>query len=179
MVFTGELALKQMFDQRDAKRRVQVSLSKDKLKIGQDVIDFSVTSDRAGFVYVALAGSDNKSLYMLFPNDLDQGNRIEAGQKIQFPRPNWRVKAAGPAGMDNLLVMVTDGPRDLSKLAAAKEGPFMASLNDADGRAKLGALMTTSSLVTSQECTNAQARRSNALCSDAYGAAMVKVEEFK
>jgi len=176
---TGEKALLQMFDQRDAKRRVQVMTGKDKLKIGQDVLDFSVQSDRAGYVYVALAGSDNKALYLLFPNDLDQNNKIEAGQKIQLPRPNWRVKAGGPAGMDNLLVMVADAPRDLTTLAAHKAGPFVSSFNDAQGRAKLGALMTTSQLVVNQSCLNVVTRRNNPLCSDAYGAAMLAIEETK
>jgi len=176
---TGEKALLQMFDPRDAKRRVQVTAVKDKLKIGQDVLDFSVQSDRAGYVYVALAGSDNKALYLLFPNDLDQNNKIEAGQKIQLPRPNWRVKAGGPAGTDNLLVMVADAPRDLTLLGANKAGPFVSSFNDAQGRAKLGALMTTSQLVVNQSCLNVVTRRNNPLCSDAYGAVMLAVEETK
>jgi hypothetical protein len=176
---TGAQALRQMLDQADAKRRVQVTLSKNKLKIGQDAMDFSVQSERAGFVYVALAGSDNKSVYLLFPNDLDQNNKIEAGQQLLLPRPNWRVKADGPPGLDNLLVMVTDAPRDLALLAASKAGPFVTSLNDAQGRAKLGALMTTAKAATSQSCANAAARQKNPLCSDAYGATMVTVEETK
>jgi len=179
---TGEQALRQMFEQRDAKRKVKVTVSKDKLKIGQDPLDFAVQSDRAGYVYVAMAGSDNKSLYLLFPNDLDQNNKIQAGQQLLLPRPNWRVKAAGPAGRDNLLVMVTDGPRDLTALGGAsavtKAGPFVSSLNDAKGRAQLGALMTTSQLVTSQECTNPSSRKNNPLCSDAYGAALFTVDEL-
>ena len=173
-----------MFDQRDAKRRVQVTLSKDKLKIGQDSLDFMVQSDRAGYVYVAMAGSDNKSMYLLFPNDLDQSNKIEAGQQLSLPRPNWRVKAGGPEGRDNLLVFVADSPRDLTQLGASKDGtskagPFVTSLNNAAGRAGLGALMSTSKTVTSQECTNSASRRNNPLCSDAYGAAMVAVDEVK
>ncbi len=179
---TGEQALRQMFEQRDAKRKVKVTVSKDKLKIGQDPLDFAVQSDRAGYVYVAMAGSDSKSLYLLFPNDLDQNNKIQAGQQLLLPRPNWRVKASGPAGRDNLLVMVTDGPRDLTALGGAsavtKAGPFVSSLNDAKGRAQLGALMTTSQLVTSQECTNPSSRKNNPLCSDAYGAAMFTVDEL-
>ena len=179
IALTGEQALKQMFDQRDAKRGVQVTLGKSKLKIGQDAMDLAVQSDRAGFVYVALAGSDNKSVYLLFPNDLDQNNRIEAGQQLQLPRPNWRVKAAGPAGTDNLLVMVTDAPRDLTPLAANKAGAFVTSLNDAQGRASLGALMTTSQLGGSNGCSTLAKRQKNVLCSDAYGASMVSVEEVK
>ena len=176
---TGEKALRQMFDQRDAKRQVQVSVNKEKLKIGEDTLDFSVQSNRAGYVYVALAGSDNKSIYLLFPNDRDSNNKVEAGQKMQLPRSNWVVKAGGPVGLDHLLVMVTDAPRDLAQLSASKAGPFVASLNDADGRAKLGALMTASQGVQAQSCANPVSRLNNPLCSDAYGATMLSVEEVK
>ena len=176
---TGEQALRQMYTQRDAKRQVEVVSARTQLKIGADALDFSVKADRSGFVYVALAGSDNKSVYMLFPNDLDANNRIEAGQPLQLPRPNWRVKAGGPAGTDHLLVMVTDGPRDLKALAASKAGPFVASLNDAGGRASLGALMTASAAAETLVCTTAASRKNNPYCSDAYGAAMFSVEELK
>ena len=176
---TGAQALSQMFDQRDAKRKVTVSLAKTQLKIAQDTLEMSVQSDKPGYVYVALAGSDNKSVYMLFPNDLDQNNKIEAGQTLQLPRDNWRVKAGGPAGNNNLLVFVADGPRDLTQLGAGKVGPFSSSLNDAQGRAKLGALMGASRLVTSQACESGSKRKNNPLCSDAFGAAMVSVEEVK
>lgn len=174
---TGEQALRQMFEQRDAKRKVQVSVNQSSLKIGKDALEFSVQSDRAGYLYIALSGSDNKSLYLLFPNDLDQTNKIESGQKLQLPRPNWRVKAGGPAGTDNLLVILADAPRDISKLAASKAGPFMVSLNDANGRAQLGALMTSSKAGGEAQCLGAAARSNPAMCSDAYGAVMVSVEE--
>jgi Caspase domain/Domain of unknown function (DUF4384) len=176
---SGAQALQQMFDQRDAKRTVRVVVNKEQLKIGQDSLDFAVQSDRAGYVYVAMAGSDNKSLYLLFPNDLDQNNKIEANQQLMLPRPNWRVKAGGPEGRDNLLIFVADGPRDLTQLGASKTGPFVTSLNNSQGRASLGALMSTGKTVTSQECASANARRNNPLCSDAYGAAMVTVDEVK
>ena len=175
---TGEQALRQMFDQRDAKRNVRVVTSKDKLKIGEDAFDFSVQSEKDGYVYVAMAGTDNKSMYLLFPNDLDQNNKIEAGKQLLLPRPNWRLKASGPAGTDTILVFVADGPRDLTSLAGSKAGPFVTSLNDSTGRARLGALMSTSKTVTTQECSGA-ARKNNPLCSDAYGAAMISVEEVK
>ena len=174
---TGEQALRQLFDQRDAKRRVQLTAVSGKLKIGQDALEFAVQSDRAGYVYVAQVGSDGKSVYLLFPNDLDQDNKIAAGQSIQLPRANWRVKAAGPPGVDHLLMMVTDGPRDLKPLDAVKAGPFVSSLNDAQGRSRLGALLTNSNMVASEVCLNLASRRNNPQCSDAYGAAMAKVEE--
>ncbi len=176
---SGAQALQQLFEQRDAKRRVQLTTAKDKLKIGQDALDLAVQSDRAGYVYVALAGSDNKSVYLLFPNDLDANNRIEANQQLLLPRPAWRVKAAGPVGKDQLLVLVADGPRDLHALAAAKAGPFVTSLNDAQGRAQLGALLTRSATANGDSCSSPAARKKNPQCSDAYGAAMLTVEETK
>ncbi len=176
---TGAQALKQMYEQRDAKRTIRVAVGKDKVKIGQDYLDFSVQSERAGYVYVALAGSDNKSLYLLFPNDLDQNNKVEANLPLALPRANWRVKAQGPTGTNNLLVIVSDGPRDIASFQGAKAGPFMTSLNDSEGRAKLGALMTTSRAVSTQECATPAARKNNPVCSDAYGAASFTIEEVK
>jgi hypothetical protein len=146
-----------MYNQRDAKRKLQVTVTREKMKIGKDTLEGAIVSERSGYLYVALAGSDNQSIYMLFPNELDQNNKVEAGKPLQFPRGNWSVKAAGPAGTDTLLVMVTDAPRNLSQLGASKVGPFLSSLNDTQGRAQLGALMGT----------------------DAYGAALFTVEEIK
>lgn len=177
-VLTAEQALKQLYNQRDAKRNVRVILAKSQLKIGQDSLSMTVQSDRAGYVYIALIGSDNQSTYLLFPNSIDDNNKIQAGQQLNLPRPNWRVKAGGPVGTDQLLVMVTDGPRDLSGLGV-QAGPFVTSLNDAAGRAKLGALMTASRTATDATCAADTTRKNNPLCSDAFGAATVTIDEVK
>ena len=175
---SGEDALKQMYDQRNAKRKVRVTLTKDQLVIGKDALEFSVQSDRAGYVYAALAGSDGKALYMLFPNDLDQNNRIEAGQTLKLPQGKWRIKSSGPVGTNHLFVMVADAPRDLQPLSAKKEGPFMTSLNDANGRAQLGALLTSSKAISTAVCQNTVSAKNNPLCSDAYGASLVSIKEI-
>ena len=52
---TGAQALQQMYAQRDAKRKIHVEAKKTRLQIGVDTLDFSVKSDRAGYLYVALA----------------------------------------------------------------------------------------------------------------------------
>ena len=176
---SGDRALRQMFDQRDAKRQVQVKANQTRLRIGKDAVGISVRSARAGYVYVAFAGSDNQSLDLLFPNEKDQNNRVEAGQTLQLPRANWRITATGPAGKDTVLVLVTDAPRDVASLQGTKTGPFQSSLNDANGRAQLGSLMTTSRLANAPECSSAARRGNSALCSDAYGAAMITLEEVK
>jgi len=179
VALTGEQALNRLFNQRDGKRKVEVTAAKTQLKIGQDTMDFSVKSSKAGYVYVALAGSDNKSLYVLFPNDLDKNNRIEAGQTMLLPRPNWKVRSQGPEGSNQLLVFVSDGPRDLSSLSKSKAGPFIVSLNNSEGRAELGALMSRSAIGANAGCAATAARASNPQCSDAFGAAMLRVDEIR
>jgi hypothetical protein len=175
---TGAQALRQLYEQRDAKRRVRVTLARDRLRIGRDPLDFKVLSDRPGYVYVAMAGSDNRALQLLFPNDLDRDNRIEANRALALPRSGWRLRAGGPPGTNDLLVIVADGPRDLAALG--KEGPFTASLNDAGGRATLGALMTRSRAAGPDgRCGEAAARGESVSCSDAFGAALFKVEEIQ
>jgi hypothetical protein len=177
---TGQQALNQMFSQRDAKRRLQVILSQDKLVIGKDYLDMTIQSERSGYVYVAMAGSDNQSLYLLFPNALDSDNRIQALQQLTLPRNSWRVKAAGPVGKDTLLVMVADSPRDLKQLqqmqTVSTAGPFLKSLNDAQGRAQLGMFMSNSWIETANNCKKREPL--NVQCSDAYSAVVVSVEEI-
>lgn len=174
---TGAQALRQLYAQRDGKRRVQVQLGQNPLRIGQDRFDLSVRSERAGHVYVASAGSDNQSLVLLFPNELDSHNRIEAGQQLLLPRPSWPIKAAGPAGRNTLLVLVSDSPRDISRLGKASDSPFARNLNDVQGRAQWGLMMGQSASAGLAVCQSASARPDPAQCSDAYGAAWVTVDE--
>jgi hypothetical protein len=129
--------LAQLHAQRDSKRRVSVQPSQERLRIGRDGLDFSITSSHAGHVYVAMLGSDQRSLYLLFPNSLDADNRIAAGQTLVLPRAHWQVTAGGPPGEDQVLVMVSDQPRPLEGLSPLKDGPFTKALTDSAGRARL------------------------------------------
>lgn len=164
--------LEQIHDQRDGKRKVSVSTTSGRLRIGADALGFDVTSSHAGHVYVAMLGSDGQTLYLLFPNRLDAVNTIEAGQTLTLPRANWRITAGGPPGTDKLLVLVADGPRDLSMLRAGRAGLFVQPLTDAQGRAQLQWLLATNARPqTAGECA-AKA------CSDAFGSALVDIEEY-
>lgn len=164
--------LGQIHEQRDSKRSVVVRPTRERLRIGADALGFSVTSGRAGHVYVALLGSDGETLTLLFPNALDAANTIGAGETLTLPRANWRISAGGPPGTDTLLVLVADGPRDLLALRGGKAGPFVQPLTDAQGRARLQWLMGTSaSPGAAGECTGS-------LCSDAFGSALIRIEEY-
>jgi hypothetical protein len=174
---TGGQALRQLYDQRDAKRVVEVKIA-PKMHIGKDALEFTVRSSTPGFVYILWADSGNKTLQVLFPNKLDSNNRIAPGQDLKLPRPAWGpLRSAGPPGTDSLLVLVADGPRNLSSLSL--EGPFITAANDAAGREKLGTQITTSSAAASAMCQPGSPTRNNSLCSHAYGAGLVTVEEVR
>jgi hypothetical protein len=126
--------------QRNPKRQLDVKLAKYELKIGKDILDLTVKSSHDGYVYIVLLGSDAKSFYILYPNGLDMDNRIKAGKALQLPKPDWQIKAAGPVGTNNILVMVSDTPRKLEKLTMATPTaaePFTYELNNLGGRSAL------------------------------------------
>ena len=162
--------LEQIHEQRDGKRSVTVRPTRERLRIGTDVLAFGVTSSHSGQVYVAMLGSDGQTLYLLFPNRLDTANTIKAGETLALPRANWNIAAGGPPGTDKLLVIVADGPRDLPALAGGQAGPFVMPLTDARGRAQLQWLMGTNA--------RQGAACKDSGCSDAFGSALVGIEEY-
>jgi hypothetical protein len=165
--------------QRDASRTVDVRLARPVLRIDKDALEMTIRSNREGYVYVAIAGSDQKSLYLLYPNEKDRDNRLAAGHSLVLPKPTWEIVASGPAGRDTLLVMVADTPRRLDLLQARAEGPFMKALLDEHGRTRLQTVFANGSPAAS--CSSAASRDSaqGAVpnCSDAFGAALLMVQE--
>ena len=132
--------LKDIEAQRNPRRKVEVTLSKPTMKIGKDALELTVRSSHDGHVYLVMLGSDAKSFYVLFPNGLDKENTIKANQTLRLPRPDWKLMAQGPAGTNQLLVVVSDTPRDLSalrQLPPTSVAPFTFSLNDLPGREAL------------------------------------------
>ena len=129
--------LKDIEAQRNPTRKVDIKLAKKTLKINQDYLDLQIKSSHDGYLYMVLLGSDKKSFYMLYPNKLDGNNRIQAGKTIHLPNQTWQIKAAGPAGIDHILVMVAESPRDLKlleALGADQNSPFVYALNNPKGR---------------------------------------------
>ena len=139
-VLASLATLRVIEQQSNPRRKVEVVLSRNSLKIGKDPLALTVKSSHDGYVHLVLLGSDRKSFYLLFPNGLDSDNRIRANQRLSLPRPDWKLVAQGPAGTDQLLVLVSDTPRDLKVLTASlpdASAPFTYSLNDLPGRAAL------------------------------------------
>lgn len=84
------------------------------LRVGQDEFNLSLTTNRSGYVYIFQVGSDGKTFNLLFPNKIDSNNQINAGTH-SFPRPSWRVRAAGPAGTSYVMAYVSPTPKDFAK----------------------------------------------------------------
>lgn len=172
--------LQQIHAQRDGSRELQVKTTRQQLKIGRDKLELTVTAPQDGYLYIALAGSDGKSLYLLYPNKLDADNRIKAGQAVQLPRKTWQVDAGGPAGRDSLLVMVTDSPRQLRQLKTEAAGPFVQTLLDKQGRSLLQQVMASSANTGMAECSTAAPLRNlqvSKRCSDAFASALLQLQE--
>jgi hypothetical protein len=146
-VLASLATLKDIEQQRNPKRVLDVKVSKPTMKIGKDSLDLSIKSSHDGYIYMILLGSDAKSFYVLYPNGLDKNNAIKAGQTVRIPKPDWEVKAVGPVGTNNLLVMVSDSPRKINTLTMAEPiaaEPFTYALNDIGGRSALINFLTSS-----------------------------------
>ena len=116
--------LRDIHTRRDAGQSVRIEGAPASVRIGRDSLRFTVTADRDGYLYVLMAGSDGRQLTQLLPNAVDADNRLQAGKPVTLPRSTWRLRAAGPAGEDRLLVMVSPEPRDFSHLLTGRVGPF-------------------------------------------------------
>ena len=172
--------LAQIHAQRDASRTLEVSANPSVMRIQQDPLRLKIQSPRSGYLYIALAGSDQKSLYLLFPNSLDGNNMVQANQTIELPRANWRVTAGGPKGVNTVLVMVSDSPRDVSQLAGQKVGPFVKPLLSQAGKSQLNTLLGLSENSDQSVCQQGGRKRNLNVeqeCSDGFASALIRVEE--
>ena len=105
---------------------------------------------------------------------------IAAGEEMRLPRPQWSVQSEGPPGVNVIVAVVAESPRDLRPLQGRKAGPFMDVLADLQGRASLQWLLGRSASADAERCTAGGGRRNLQVvptCSDAYGAAQVEVAE--
>lgn len=121
--------------------QVELRAAKQELTINRDMLDFSVRTNRAGYLYVLHVGSDGKTFDLLFPNDKDSNNFVQPGT-VNMPRPNWAVMAGGPVGESYLMAIVSEAPRDYSAMMREKMGPFRAAEADPEGQKNLFTVST-------------------------------------
>lgn len=169
-----------IYNRRDDRRQVTLVTTKPSFRIGQDNVEFKLTSSHAGYVYLLMVGSDGKTFDMIFPNKLDQNNRIEAGQTLDLPRQQWEVQAGGPAGKNHLLAIVSDAPRDFGKLGMQPAGPFSVAQVTPVAAKDIVLVTLNAPSAESMECQAASMRNlkiKETSCSSAYGAALTTVLE--
>jgi len=172
--------LKDIFSNRDDRRSVTMTPSRPNFKIGRDKVEFKVSSSHDGHVYILMVGSDGKAFDLLFPNQLDKNNQIAAGQTINFPRPSWEITASGPPGKNELLVIVSDSPRDFSKLKMVPAGPFSVVEANPVSSKDIQFVSGTSSTASNSDCNDGVLKRNLTIaksCSNGFGAAMASIEE--
>ncbi len=131
--------LEDIYAQRNGRLKLEVAAPRS-LVIGKDPFTFNVRSSTNGYLYAVMLGSDGKSFYLLYPNKLDQDNKIKANVTYQFPRPGWSIKAEGPEGTNRVLFVVSQSPRDPKIFAlddAGGGGPFTFSLAEMTARKRL------------------------------------------
>ncbi len=165
-------ALKSVVAGATAGRTVTASADLARVRINRDRMLFSVTSSHAGYVYVHMLGTQPDDFLLLFPNKMDQNNRIKAGETLKLPRKGWGFQAAGPAGQDNFVVIVSDVPREFGAADPVKAGDFTAFKNARTSKAMQAYQGTAPLFAGAPVCpepTN---------CSAAYGASMFAIEEY-
>jgi serine/threonine protein kinase len=163
-----------LFQQRSRDYSVAVEVEQAQVRIGRDRLRFRLRSNKSGYLYVLMVGTDRQHFYKIFPNAVDAKNRIDAGKELSLPRPGWIMVSDGPPGADQFIAIVSEQPRDFSDSGLVAVDPFAEYPFDA--AAQLAASQPTgqSPFIGKVKCPDGAAT-----CSDAYGAAVFTIEEVE
>lgn len=116
-----------------------------------DLVEFHVTSERAGYLTIVDLGTDG-SVTVLFPNSLDASNRIDAGQSFVLPTPtmNMVFRATPPAGRGIVRAFLTERPLDITSVEGSPDlgHAVLNALARAAGDAPLPGAMPVTSWAT-------------------------------
>lgn len=171
--------LRDILASRDHARDVRFIADKRRFRIGHDSLDFGIRSDRAGYVYLLMVGSDGKTFDILFPNRLDEDNRIRAGETLHLPRPQWSLVSQGPAGFNHLLAIVSDAPRNFGRPNGNHSAPFTTLTAAGGGTRDIQLVALTPPIEPPSECARPGAQRpDDGRCSGGFGAALISLEEI-
>ena len=150
--------------------KVEAAADQPKLRIDKDTMTFKVKTEKEGYVYVLQYGSDG-GIVQVFPNTAAKSNRLKADSTTSLPPKNALTIAGGPPGIDHLLVIVSNYPRQFKALGLKNSDGFEQTTLDAARQAAEAAGPAASVFAGTPVCTPP--------CSDEYGAAVFTVEEVK
>jgi serine/threonine protein kinase len=154
----------------DPSVHVTTALRSTTARINKDHLQFKVSSNRAGYVYVFMVDPAGQYL-MLFPNGLDRNNAIAAGQTLSLPRPNWPMMAGAPAGPNRFLVMVSTVPRNFDDGGLRDSSVFAGFPADAQRDAAQRRTASYSPFAGRPRCAAGATD-----CPDTFGAATFMIE---
>lgn len=110
-----ERSLRDLAAGSDPAYRVNLRVASSRLRIKQDPLDFTVDTNKDGYLYIVQAGSDKKTFNILYPNRFDKNNYVHAGASVRLPGDSWRIKAGGPAGTSYMMAIVSPTARNFTK----------------------------------------------------------------
>ncbi|MDQ3059947.1 MAG: DUF4384 domain-containing protein [Pseudomonadota bacterium] len=165
--------LEAIFQSRNPEHTVSISVGQRQVRIGKDPLRFSIRSSRPGYVYLLMVGTDRSQFWLLFPNALDNNNRIRADRALDLPRSNWRMDAAGPPGTDHFIAIVSESPRDFSHAGLTPNGPFAEFALAIPVQPEQETAGTVPVFAGKASCAGKQTTS----CSERYGAAVFSIEE--
>jgi serine/threonine protein kinase len=164
--------LDDVFAGRSRPHAVAAAAEKAQVRVGRDHLRFSVSSSKAGYVYVLEVGTNRSDFHLLFPNTADNNNRITPGKTLKLPGPQWAMTAQGPPGTDQFIAIVSDEPRDFKGLGAQADDVFTKFPLDVGAQLYAGYSGATPLYAGKAVCSAA------ADCSQSYGAALFSIEEI-
>ncbi|MFN7695549.1 MAG: serine/threonine-protein kinase [Burkholderiales bacterium] len=129
--FELDAALTALVAGGNPQRQVAVSGQPAQISIAkQEQLSFTVQVPQDGFLTVLVRGPDGSLTQLLADRP---PLAVKAGQRVNLPPAGSdRLQAAEPAGLEEVLVLLSAVPRDFSALAAERQGSFQA-LNTGDG----------------------------------------------
>jgi len=170
--FTVVAGLQDIVRHADPLLGVNVLADKSSLTIGRDRLQFRVKSKEAGYLYVFLSGTDKSHFYLLFPNEIDKNNRIDANTEVVLPRKSWAITAGGPAGTNHIVTVVSRHPRDLGSVGLRGAGDEIPEFDLAKAEQLWAARQPGESpFVGKAVCEG------GAACDPGYGASLLEVDE--
>lgn len=163
-----------IFEQRNPDHTVSVAAERSQVTIGRDKLRFNVFSARAGYLYVLMVGTDRRNFWLLFPNQADSDNRIQALGRLELPRKSWELQVAGPPGIDRFVAIVSENRRDFNAAGWVRSDIFGEFPLDAAANTARTANQPTSPFLGTPICADTAST-----CSSAYGAAVFSIEEIE
>jgi len=149
---------------------VKLKTNKAVYRIEKDELSFTIQSDKEGYVYLFMYGSD-QILMQLYPNIKQGSLKVKKGQVLRLPQPPDVFQTTGPAGPTDLLVMVSPRQRDHLAMRPKKDGAYRVFPTGPEAAALAAAVTGPVPAMAGQVICPA-----NTPCDDEFGAALVRVD---